>query len=237
MIGDRPGGPQPSSALLATPAGARGPPRRARLPARSAAPARPRRRRQRRSRGTAWRRSPRSRQNDIWSVGARGDLPGAGAGRRRIIVRRALRWHGWRETSVPDVGPLTAVTVTTDGEAWALGPAGAILHWDGPELAVRPRPRRERRRRAARAHGARPDDVWAVGSRPGRALSPPTGTEPTWKTVPCRPRPSAAASTPLRYRDRPVGLGVASDGPCADSALRRYGWSACPTPPLATAAC
>ena len=73
----------------------------------------------------------------------------------------------WRETSVPDVGALTAVAATADGEAWALGPSGTILHWDGWKWTSA--------ESAAQNGGAvlrglaalAPDDVWAVGNCQG----------------------------------------------------------------------
>ena len=107
--------------------------------------------------------------NDIWAVGARGDAGASGALAGVQDHAFVVHYDGtsWRETSVPDVGPLTAVAATTDGEAWALGPAGAILHWNGLEW--------QSAATAAQNGGAvlrglaalAPNNVWAVGSRQG----------------------------------------------------------------------
>jgi hypothetical protein len=71
--------------------------------------------------------------SDVWSVGAHSDA--AGGSTEHSF---ALHFDGtsWRETPVPDVGPLTAVGVAADGEAWALGPAGDVVHWDGVQWQV-----------------------------------------------------------------------------------------------------
>ncbi len=106
---------------------------------------------------------------DVWAVGARGDAGAGGALTGRQDHSFVVQYDGasWRETSVPDVGPLTAVAATADGEAWALGPSGAILHWDGRQWTLTAS--------AAQNGGAvlrglaalAPDDVWAVGSCQG----------------------------------------------------------------------
>ena len=107
--------------------------------------------------------------SDVWSVGARGDAGASGA--LAGVQSHSFVVHydgvGWHETSVPDVGPLTAVAATSDGEAWALGPAGVILHWAG--LQWKPAAT------AAQNGGAvlrglaavAANDVWAVGSAQG----------------------------------------------------------------------
>ena len=118
---------------------------------------------------TASRRSPRSRPM-TYGRSAAAAMP------RRAAPRPAPTGHAfvlhfdgtaWSETAVPDVGPLTAVGVTSDGEAWALGPAGAVVQWDG---------RRWRTVLTAVSDGGAvlrglaalaPGDVWAVGSLHG----------------------------------------------------------------------
>ena len=107
--------------------------------------------------------------NDVWSVGARGAAGAGGALGGAQGHSFVLHFDGacWREIAVPDVGPLTAVGVAADGEAWALGPAGAVVHWDGQQWRTV--------LTAARDGGAvlrglaalAPDDVWAVGSLHG----------------------------------------------------------------------
>jgi hypothetical protein len=107
--------------------------------------------------------------SDVWSVGARGDAGASGA--LAGVQSHSFVVHydgvGWHETSVPDVGPLTAVAATSDGEAWALGPAGVILHWAGLQW--------EPAATAAQNGGAvlrglaavAANNVWAVGSAQG----------------------------------------------------------------------
>ncbi len=106
---------------------------------------------------------------DVWSVGARGDVGAAGALAGVQDHSFVMHYDGasWRETSVPDVGPLTAIAVTADGEAWSLGPSGFILHWDGHEWqeAVTRLQDGGAVLRGLAAIG--PDDVWAVGSAQG----------------------------------------------------------------------
>ncbi|HUK77770.1 MAG TPA: hypothetical protein VL117_09260 [Thermoleophilia bacterium] len=109
--------------------------------------------------------------NDVWSVGAHGDAASGAVSGASAVESHSFVLHydgaSWRETTVPDVGPLTAVGATSDGEAWALGPAGAIVHWDGRQWRTV--------LTAARDGGAvlrglaalAPDDVWAVGSLQG----------------------------------------------------------------------
>ena len=169
MVGGRPTAPVSTSGLLATPGGQMLPAYVAPVvPGLSASP----------SAGVGQTASPPGYSlaaiseldaNDIWAVGARGDAGATGALAGVQDHAFILRYDGasWRETSVPDVGPLTAVAATADGEAWALGPAGAILHWDGLQWrsAVT----------AAQNGGAvlrglaalAPSNVWAVGSRQG----------------------------------------------------------------------
>ncbi len=104
--------------------------------------------------------------SDVWVVGAHGDVGAkgvlAGIQTHSFIVH--YDGSAWREASAPDIGPLTAVATAVDGEAWTLGPSGAILHWDGWKWTV-----------SDQAGGAvlrglvavAPNDVWAVGSEQG----------------------------------------------------------------------
>jgi len=108
--------------------------------------------------------------SDVWVVGARGDVGAkgvlAGIQDHSFIVH--YDGAAWREASAPDIGPLTAVATAADGEAWTLGPSGAILHWDGWKWTI-----------ADQAGGAvlrglvavEPNDVWAVGSEQGAPFS------------------------------------------------------------------
>ncbi len=122
--------------------------------------------------------------SDIWAVGARGDTGATGALAGVQDHSFIVHYDGvsWRETSVPDVGPLTAVAVTGDGEAWALGPASGILHWGGLQWASA--------LTAAQDGGAvlrglaalAPDNVWAVGSVQGAPFATHWNGA-TWQTV------------------------------------------------------
>jgi hypothetical protein len=173
MMGGRPDTTASTSGLLSTPAGAARPAYvQPVIPGSSATPA------------SAAARPPYSlaaiaaeSPGDVWSVGARGDVRGQ---EHSFVVH--YDGAAWRETSVPDVGPLTAVAVAADAEAWALGPQGDILHWNTqswqPTLT------------AAQSGGAvlrgltalSPDDVWAVGSDQGAPFATHwDGT--SWKTV------------------------------------------------------
>ena len=103
---------------------------------------------------------------DIWAVGARGDAGAGGAlaGMQSHSFVVNYDGTGWRETGVPDVGPLTAVAATGDDNAWALGPSGAILHWDGGQWQTVVTALQDG---GAVLHGLAalgPNDVWAVGS-------------------------------------------------------------------------
>ena len=122
MTGDRPATQATSGALLATPGGARLPayvqpvvPGVGVSPAPGAAAAsRP---------AYSLAAIAALSSSDVWSVGARSDA-GTGAARAGAEDHAfVVHYDGavWRETSVPDVGPLTAVAVVADGEAWALG--------------------------------------------------------------------------------------------------------------------
>ncbi len=109
--------------------------------------------------------------NDVWSVGAQGNAaagvtPDVPAAEGHSFV---LHFDGaaWRETTVPDVGSLTAVGVTADGEAWALGPAGAIVHWDGLQWRTVLTAGRDGGAVLRGLAALAPDDVWAVGSLQG----------------------------------------------------------------------
>ena len=182
MMGGRPGTTASTSALLATPAGGARPAYvQPVIPGASATPAS--------ATAQSAARPPYSlaaiaaeSQSDVWSVGARGDLPGAGSSSEEHSFVVHYDGAAWRETNVPDVGPLTAVTVAADAEAWALGPQGTILHWDTqswqPVLT------------AAQTGGAvlrgltalSPDDVWAVGSDQGAPFATHWNGA-AWKTV------------------------------------------------------
>jgi len=100
---------------------------------------------------------------DVWSVGARGDAAG---GAEHSF---ALHYDGsaWRETPVPDVGPLTAVGVATGGQAWALGPAGDVVHWDGVQWQTVLTAARDDAAVLRGLSVLAADDVWAVGSLHG----------------------------------------------------------------------
>ena len=68
---------------------------------------------------------------------------------------------------MPDVGPLTAVGVADDGEAWALGPAGDVVHWNGVQWQAVLTAAHDGE---AVLHGLTvlaANDVWAVGSSYG----------------------------------------------------------------------
>ena len=88
------------------------------------------------------------------------------------------------------------MAATADGEAWALGPAGAILHWDGLEW--------QSAATAAQNGGAvlrglaalAPNNVWAVGSRQGAPFATHWNGA-IWQPERCRRRPAAAASNAI----------------------------------------
>ena len=106
----------------------------------------------------------------MWSVGAQGDAAGGAASDPAADGHSfVLHFDGaaWRETPAPDVGPLTAVGVTSDGEAWALGPAGAIVHWDGRQWRTVLSGARTGGPVLRGLAALAPDDVWAVGSLRG----------------------------------------------------------------------
>jgi hypothetical protein len=182
MMGGRPGTTASTSTLLATPAGAAQPAYvQPVIPGASAAPTSGAPHAASRPAYSLAAIAARS-SSDVWSVGARAAAPTApGAGRQHSFV---VHYDGavWSETSVPDVGPLTAVAVAADAEAWALGPRGVILHWDSqswqPVLT------------AAQSDGAvlrgltalAPDDVWAVGSEQGAPFATHWNGA-TWTTV------------------------------------------------------
>ena len=129
--------------------------------------------------------------SDVWSVGARGDVSARAGGQGHSFV---VHYDGaaWRETSVPDVGPLTAVAVAADAEAWTLGPQGVVLHWGGqswqPVLTAAQTGGAVLRGLAALA----PDDVWAVGSDQGAPFATHWNGA-TWKIV-TLPAPAVGGS-------------------------------------------
>ena len=104
--------------------------------------------------------------SDVWVVGAHGDAGAKGVLAGLLDHSFIVHYDGtaWRETSAPDIGPLTAVAAAVDGEAWTLGPSGAILHWDGWKWTL-----------ADQNGGAvlrglvavASNNVWAVGSKQG----------------------------------------------------------------------
>ncbi len=169
MVGGRPAAPVSPSALLATPGGQMHPAYVAPVvPGVSASPSA--------GTGTTAMQPGYSlaaidalSSAEIWAVGARGDIGASGTLADIQDHSFVVHYDGasWHEVSVPDVGPLTAVAVTADGEAWSLGPSGVILRWDGrqwQQVVI-----------AAQDGGAvlrglaavAPDNVWAVGSERG----------------------------------------------------------------------
>ena len=61
---------------------------------------------------------------------------------------------------LPQGDPLAGLWAARADDAWAVGPVGAILHWDGGTLEVVPVPTVAPLRAV---WGSAPDDVWAVG--------------------------------------------------------------------------
>ncbi len=75
--------------------------------------------------------------NDGWAVG---DSGGGGAG--LCTNARILRWDGvgavWNCVASPINQDLKAVACATANDCWAVGNAGAIIHWDGNSWTVHP---------------------------------------------------------------------------------------------------
>jgi len=121
---------------------------------------------------------------DVWSVGARGDsgVSAALAGMESHSFVVHFDGTTWREAGVPDVGPLTAVAASGQDDVWALGPSGAILHWDGEQWATAVSALQDG---DAVLHGLAalgPDDVWAVGSVRGAPYAV-NWNGATWRVV------------------------------------------------------
>lgn len=106
---------------------------------------------------------------DAWAVGS-----------RRAVVQGRLREQSfilhfdgrvWREAKAPDIGPLSAVTVSAEGPAWALGAdSDAILAWDGEEWsAAQSNAPGAATLEAVAAVSA--GDVWVVGGASGGPLA------------------------------------------------------------------
>jgi len=147
--------------------------------------------------------------SDVWSVGAHGDAAGG-----NTEHSFALHFDGtaWRETPVPDVGPLTAVGVAADGEAWALGPAGDVVRWDGRQwqTVLTAAHDDDAVLRGLAVLGA--NDVWAVGSSRG-ALYATHWNGTSWRAAVLPATPgggalNAVAGTPTAL----WAVGVAADG-------------------------
>jgi hypothetical protein len=147
--------------------------------------------------------------SDVWSVGAHGDA--AGGSTQHSF---ALHYDGtaWRETLVPDVGALTAVGVADDGEAWALGPAGDVVHWNGVQWQTTLPAAHDGDAVLRGLTVLAANDVWAVGSSHGD----PYATH--WNGDGWRPAvlPTIPGGGALNAVDgTPTGLwavGVAADG-------------------------
>ena len=109
---------------------------------------------------------------NAWAVGSRNVADGRAAAHAGSFI---LQWNGasWRETASPDVGPLSAVAVVSNGEAWALnGAAGALLHYSGGQwTAVTSGVPSGCTLSGLTVVGG--TDVWAVGSQPAGSLAAP----------------------------------------------------------------
>lgn len=94
---------------------------------------------------------------DLWAVG--GGLPGQSGG---IIRRRAN--GAWTAIGAPagvDAGvAYYKVWGAATADAWIVGDAGTVLHWDGATLSRFPAPAAEA---CFTVHGCAADDVYAVG--------------------------------------------------------------------------
>jgi hypothetical protein len=101
--------------------------------------------------------------NDVWAVGAYGDLLTS----QHLI----LHWDGtrWRRSATPDLAPpseLAAVSAAAADDVWAVGygPSGALIeHWDGSAWKVVTHPRPGTFNRFLGVAAVSSDDVWAVG--------------------------------------------------------------------------
>jgi hypothetical protein len=107
--------------------------------------------------------------SDVWAVGARGDAGASGALAGLQDHSFIVHYDGatWRETSAPDIGPLTAIATAADGQAWTLGPSGAILHWDGWKWTIAESATQDGDAVLRGLAAVAPNDVWAVGSAQG----------------------------------------------------------------------
>jgi len=147
--------------------------------------------------------------NDVWSVGARGD---AGGGTTEHSL--ALHYDGtaWRETPVPDVGPLTAVAGAADGEAWALGPAGAVVHWDGLQWQTVLTAARDDDAVLRGVAVLAANDVWAVGSAHGAPYATHWNGS-SWRAAVLPATPGGGALSAITATATGLwAVGVAADG-------------------------
>jgi hypothetical protein len=152
---------------------------------------------------------------DVWAVGARvvPDETGPSGAQGHTFI---LRWDGaqWRETPAPDVGPLSAVAVAANGDAWALsGTSAAILRWDGVQwAAIQPELPEGGVLNGLAVVAA--DDVWAVGGRPGGPLLVHYDGE-SWKTIDAPALPDGGGTLYSVSGSSPTdvwAVGVAADG-------------------------
>ena len=95
--------------------------------------------------------------SDIWAVG---ELHGRSAHWRSLVAH----WDGgsWKLVPVPDVGRLSALSVTGADDGWALGDKG-LLHWDGASWSSVALPRGS----YVSLSASGPNNVWVAGTRPG----------------------------------------------------------------------
>jgi hypothetical protein len=130
---------------------------------------------------------------DAWAVGDRIEtFDGARAVALHSLV---MHWDGglWREVATPDIGALTAVAATVDGQVWALGEStNDVLHFDGSAWWVVPTGAPDGSKLNGLA-AVGPSDVWIVGSRPAGALIEHWNGL-TWQTVATPGTESANAS-------------------------------------------
>jgi hypothetical protein len=109
---------------------------------------------------------------DAWAVGNRIDTTDRAQG--GALHSLIMHWDGtvWREVPTPDIGPLTAVAVAGDGQAWAIDPyAGEALHWDGSVWAAIANDLPAYGELTAITVTAA-NDVWAVGRAPDGSAGP-----------------------------------------------------------------
>ncbi len=151
--------------------------------------------------------------SDVWAVGARGDagVSGALAGLQDHSFIVHYDGAAWREASAPDVGALTAVATAADGEAWTLGPSGAILHWDGWNWTVAESAAQDGDAVLRGLVAVAPNDVWAVGSRHGAPFAVQWDGS-SWQTA-VLPTPAAGSLNAISGSATDLwAVGVAADG-------------------------